>query len=56
MHKIRWSLGIAAAMVLYAVAEANGLLGEKAFDIGFYGMLAAAVVVLGGGKCAAIAR
>ena len=56
MSKIRMSLGIAAAMIVYAVAEANGVIGAESFDIGFYGTLAASVVVLGGGKCALLAR
>lgn len=50
MTIIHKSLGVAAAMLLYALAAAYGLISERAFDIGFYALIAASVVVLGSGR------
>ncbi|MEO8617907.1 MAG: hypothetical protein ABI412_00945 [Sphingomicrobium sp.] len=51
MKMIYRSLGIATAMILWALAATNGVIGERAFDVGFYGLIAASVVVIGKGRC-----
>lgn len=51
MSRVYASLGIAAAMIGLALASANGVISEAGFDIGFYGLIASSVVVIGGGKC-----
>ncbi|MES2904604.1 MAG: hypothetical protein V4696_10500 [Pseudomonadota bacterium] len=50
MTVIQKSLGVAAAMILYALVAAYGLISEQAFDIGFYALIAASVVLLGSGR------
>ena len=57
MKTILQCLAIAAAMILYAIAGMAGLIDEKAFEIGFYGFLAAAFVsASGGNRCGGVAR
>lgn len=51
MSRVYASLGIAATMIGLALASANGVISEAGFDIGFYGLIASSVVVIGGGKC-----
>ncbi|HET9354687.1 MAG TPA: hypothetical protein VFO42_00830 [Sphingomicrobium sp.] len=57
MKTVHQCLAIAAAMILYAIAAATGLISEEAFEIGFYGLLAAAIVSSSGSKsCSGMAR
>ena len=57
MKTILQCLAIAAAMILYAIAAVAGLISEQAFEIGFYGFLAAALVTTNGGKsCGGVGR
>ncbi len=51
MKMIYRSLGIATAMILWALAATHGLIGERAFHVGFYGLIAASVVVIGKRRC-----
>ena len=51
MKKLYGGLGIAATMIFFAVANANGVISETQFDIGLYGLLASSVVMIGGGRC-----
>ncbi len=50
-NKLYGSLRVASTMIFLAVANANGVISETEFDIGFYGLLASSVVMISGGKC-----
>lgn len=57
MTTVSQCLAIAAAMILYAIAFALGMVSEQAFEIGFYGFLGAALVSSSGGRrCGGAAR
>ncbi|MEP7315578.1 MAG: hypothetical protein ABI667_02685 [Sphingomicrobium sp.] len=51
MKMIYGSLGLATAMIMWALATSNGLVSERAFDVGFFALIAASVAVIGKGRC-----
>lgn len=51
MNVICRSIGVASAMILWAFAASKGLVSERAFDMGFYALIAATVLVIGRDRC-----